>query len=262
MPDTTFNALSKLNSMTKYPSIPTYHTLDPSNGNLTMPPLDVAGDVTATEKVDGTNARIILTDGGYYLGSREELLHWADDRVWNPAQSIVEAIKPIAERLRDRGATTEARDAATILFGEVFGGKTTANAKQYTGERRVGWRLFDVVLLPGDHLHELLTWPPERIAAWRDGGGQPFLDQSRLDAFASTHDLELVPTVWTSAEGPMPTTIDEMASWLRDLLPATRVALDDQAGGRAEGIVVRAPDRSLIAKLRLEDYQRTLRRRR
>ena len=44
-------------------------------------------------------------------------------------------------------------------------------------------------------------------------------------------------------------------------LPTTLVGLDG-TDGRAEGLVLRAPDRSVIAKARFQDYERTLRRRR
>jgi hypothetical protein len=41
----------------------------------------------------------------------------------------------------------------------------------------------------------------------------------------------------------------------------TRCKLDAAAAGMAEGIVIRTPDRSSIAKIRREDYERTLKRR-
>jgi hypothetical protein len=43
--------------------------------------------------------------------------------------------------------------------------------------------------------------------------------------------------------------------------PSSRCKLDEEANGIPEGIVVRSPDRSRIAKLRREDYERTLKRR-
>ncbi|MCU1617221.1 MAG: hypothetical protein JWO98_4761, partial [Frankiales bacterium] len=52
--------LAALNSATKYPSIPTYHELDPKNGGLLEIPTAFEGDVVLTEKVDGTNGRIVL----------------------------------------------------------------------------------------------------------------------------------------------------------------------------------------------------------
>lgn len=71
--------LDVVNTATKYPSIPTYHQLDPRNGRLNEHPLVFApgGAVQVTEKVDGTNGRIVVFPcGGYVIGSREELL-WA-----------------------------------------------------------------------------------------------------------------------------------------------------------------------------------------
>lgn len=67
--------LSALNSLTKYPSIPTYHDLDPANGSLLNTTVAYTGPVIGTEKIDGTNSRIVsLPDGTYILGSREEFL--------------------------------------------------------------------------------------------------------------------------------------------------------------------------------------------
>ena len=70
---TNFDAL---NSATKYPPIEMYHVLD-ERGTLTEDlTFGFAGDVVFTEKVDGTNARIILLPGGdYIIGSREHLLY-------------------------------------------------------------------------------------------------------------------------------------------------------------------------------------------
>jgi hypothetical protein len=51
--------LTALNSLTKYPSIPTYHTLDSGNGGLLDETVPFSGEVIGSEKVDGTNSRII-----------------------------------------------------------------------------------------------------------------------------------------------------------------------------------------------------------
>ncbi len=66
--------LNKLNSMTKYPSIPTYHALG-DKGALLEQTVSFDGEIILTEKIDGTNSRIVLLpDGNFVLGSREELL--------------------------------------------------------------------------------------------------------------------------------------------------------------------------------------------
>src|SRR5690349_5017210 len=153
--------LRALNSLTKYPSIPTYHLLDPRNGGLRDEAVVFSGPVVGTEKVDGTNARIIMLPGGdWLLGSREELLYARGDLIGNPSQGIVAALKPVAEAL-----APVTGDEIRVIYVELYGGKVGAAAKQYTTDpTRYGWRCFDVVALR-DHA-EQLTWPAERISAW------------------------------------------------------------------------------------------------
>lgn len=245
--------LTVVNSMTKYPSIPTYHALDPRNGTLTADCVEFSGPVTLTEKVDGTNSRIIvLPDGSYLLGSREELLYARGDLIGNPALGIVAALRDLAERLR------ESTDRITVYYLEVYGGKVTAGSKHYTASRQVGHRLFDVAVLD-DHA-EVATWPAERVAAWRDGGGQRFLPEPELLARAEAHGLPTVPRLDTVDGADLPREIDKMHALLTERLPQTLVALDGPAGN-SEGLVLRSLDRSAIAKARFQDYARTLRRR-
>jgi hypothetical protein len=242
-----------LNSATKYPSIATYHRLDPKNGNLLEEHTPFTGDVLLTEKVDGTNGRIVLLpDGDYFIGSREELLHARGDRVHNPALGIVDALKPLADRLRYR----DAQGRIVVLFLEVYGRKIGGAAKQYTGGDGVGHRLFDVAFLRPEVLDRSL----EQISSWRDDGGQEFGDEAVLQAIAVAEGIPLVPRLAT-VPGGLPATVDGMAAFLAERLPTTLVALDDGAGGTPEGIVLRTPDRSVIAKARFQDYARTLKRR-
>lgn len=246
--------LRLLNSLTKYPSIATYHALDPSSGCLTSPATVFAGEVVATEKVDGTNSRLVLLpDGSYLIGSREELLYAKGDLIGNPALGIVEQLRPVAERL-PRG------DGIRVYYLELYGGKVGGAAKQYTRDpARFGWRLFDVAELVG--WQEPLTWSPAKISAWREAGGQPWLPEDALVTLAGQAGLELTPRLWHRPGADLPAGIEDMHQLLTATLPATLVGLDG-AEGRAEGLVLRAPDRSVIAKARFQDYERTLRRRR
>jgi ATP-dependent RNA circularization protein (DNA/RNA ligase family) len=52
--------------MTKYPSIPTYHTLG-DKGILLEETISFDSEVILTEKVDGTNSRIILLPDGTFV---------------------------------------------------------------------------------------------------------------------------------------------------------------------------------------------------
>jgi hypothetical protein len=255
--------LRALNSLTKYPSIPTYHALDPKNGGLLEECISFAGPggsdgVIATEKVDGTNARIILLpDGTYLLGSREELLYAQGDLIGNPALGIVEQLKPVAARL----AVGDDVDRIVVAYLELYGGKIGGAAKQYTTDPALhGWRLFDVAVLDG--WSEQLAWAPQQISTWRDGGGQYFVGEQELRDFANDGLIGVTPRLLAEFYADaLPTTVEGMHSMLLDVLPKTLVGLDEQAMGRPEGIVFRSPDRRVIAKARFQDYERTLKRR-
>ncbi|NUR74174.1 MAG: hypothetical protein HOU81_25475 [Hamadaea sp.] len=241
--------------MTKYPSIPTYHSLDPRNGGLLDEAVAFSGTVVGTEKVDGTNSRIILLpDGTYLLGSREELLYAQGDLIGNPALGIVDALRPIADSLPAVDG-----DRIVVHYLEVYGGKVTAASKQYTGGKAVGFRMFDVAVV-GDY-REMSDWDPQRIAHWRDAGGQAFLDEASLRRTAEGIGLDLTPRLFELDAAAMPGDIPGMKAFLDERMPATLAALDGDAGGRPEGIVLRTSDRSVIAKARFQDYERTLKRR-
>jgi len=247
--------LDRLNSMTKYPSIPTYHSLDPSNGNLLEEHIPFTGSVIVTEKVDGTNARvIILPDGGYIIGSREEFLHARGDLIRNPSMGIVDAIKGVAERVCE---VLEGSTSIVVLYGEVYGGKVTGGSKQYTGARAIGFRLFDVAHIDTS----ILAMEAGEISSWREHGGQTFLPEHELHEVARWSGVPLTPRLLSMSSEELPHTVEETSAFLKRCITETQCALDEGGGGQPEGVVIRAADRSLIAKLRFEDYARTLRRR-
>lgn len=246
--------LAALNTATKYPSIPTYHALDPKNGSLLEEPTAFDGDVILTEKVDGTNGRIILfPDGDFFIGSREELLYAKGDRIQNPALSIVEALEPLADRLKPRDEHRQ----ILVFFLEVYGRKIGGAAKQYTGGTSLGFRLFDIACI----LPDVLDWDRAQISSWRDNGGQRFCTEAALQRAADAEGIGLTPRLGTAHGPALPGSVQGMHEWLASTLPSTRVALDDGAGGQPEGIVLRSADRSVIAKARFQDYARTLKRR-
>ena len=254
MTDTRSLDLRRLNSATKYPSILTYHGLGEKGSLLDVRNVEFDGlTPLVTEKVDGTNSRVILIpDGDWLIGSREELLHASGDLIHNPAMGIVDALSETAGRLaRDIGAEP---DVITTVYLETYGGKTTAAAKQYTGCRAVGFRLFDVSRTPVGRLDNEV----EQLSAWRESGGQRFLNEAELTRFAERAGVELTPRI--ELQEDLPSGIDETHEWLKGHLSVTHVALDDKAEGRPEGVVVRTSDRSHIAKIRFDDYARHERR--
>ncbi len=244
--------LDRLNSLTKYPSIPTYHALDAGDGGLVEEPLAFEGPVVLTEKIDGTNARVVCLPGGtYVIGSRGELLLAKGDLIGNPALGIVDALRATADRL------CAERDEVVVYFGEVYGGKVSQASKQYTGARRVGFRLFDVARIPD--YEDVLARPKGEISAWRERGGQAYLPEYALQETARRAGLGLAPRL--GEVDALPASVEAASAFLAGAVPQTRSALDEGAGGQPEGIVARTRDRSQIAKLRFADYRRTLKRR-
>lgn len=243
-----------LNSATKYPEIKTYHELGQRGYlNEVVTPFE---DVTYfTEKVDGTNGRIILLPGGdYVIGAREHLLHAKGDRVVNPGMSIAPTLIPLADSLVESGTLVPSQ-GARVLYLEVYGGKVGGYAKQYSGTGKLGYRLFDIMEIEDE---AILTWEPARISTWRKGGGQQFLTVDELHSVAKLSDIPTVPYLGAIDGSELPQTLQETHDFLLDKIPTTLVGLDDKAKGRPEGLVLRSADRTTIRKARFADYRHTL----
>jgi hypothetical protein len=248
--------LGKLNSMTKYPSILTYHALGDKGVLMDTVQIPFEGRIIGTEKVDGTNARLIFCpDQSVLVGSREDLLWERQDLIGNPAMGIVEAVKETVHRLFE-ALSRPSRIA--VYFVEVFGRNIGGGAKNYTKTGKVSFRLFDVIFI--DNFDEMFGWPAARIAHWRDNGGQRYVDADEIVKLATEIGFQTVPPSLDTDAAQLPTDIDETYRYLLQF-QHSRCKLDEDANGEPEGIVIRSPDRSRIAKLRREDYERTLRRR-
>lgn len=245
--------LDKLNSATKYPSIPTYHQ---------MGELGILGDVYVqfpkgplliTEKVDGTNGRVVVTPtGDWFIGSREELIYARNDRIRNPEMGLVAALAPWAA---SRSLAPYCGDEATIVtfYFEVFGHKSTNAWKQYAkagSEPQI--RLFDIQRVGTN----VLGWSRQEIAGWRERHTTGFLRESELGSIAHGLHTLCTPRLGSVFLDEMPTGVEETQSWLQTFTQS-RVA-DEHGLGRSEGVVIRMADRQRIAKLRFADYNRSV----
>jgi hypothetical protein len=256
--------LKKLNSLTKYPSILTYHKLG-ERGKLTDELTEERGLLTESEtiyvyeKVDGENSRMIFFKNesdeiDYLIGSREELLYAKGDRIGNPYGNIAEFLKPIAEKMVENNFFREDW-ALTVVYQESYGGKTKA-AKNYTDNKRQSYRVFDVFSLTKAELSELLSLPHEKIAEWRDHGNQPFYGEEEKDRFVEANELEYAPLLAERNGEAFPSTLEDTFRFLQNF-EKTKVGID--SAGKSEGIIVRTRDRNQIRKIRFEDYERTFR---
>lgn len=245
--------LRKLNSLTKYPSIPTHHALAPKNGGLLEEPTVFTGPVIGTEKVDGTNGRVVLLpDGEWLIGSREDLLTASGDIVHNPALGIVDTLREVAEQAALMGSGDFGE--IVVLYLEAYGSKQLPAWKHY-GSGQPAYRLFDVASIPAD----MLTWEIDRIASWRQSGGQEFASENVLTDLAKRCGADLTPRLFEIDAYDLPADVEGMRAFLEPY-KITTVATSGEPGLN-EGVVLRTPDRSVITKARFQDYDRTLKRR-
>lgn len=258
---------AKLNSATKYPAIPTYHTMDAKTGMLSEPVIDFGDQmVQVSEKIDGTNARIVVLppSPGFWphwaIGSRENLLSCSGDWFINPELGIVEELAETAERLR---SLARLGDPVRVYFFEVYGGDIGQNAKQYTKDKTAfGHRLFDVIEFDDELFMKTMSHSREEISGWRQRGNQPFVGWHDFLAISQELNLVRAPVIdrrWESEN--LPVRLQDALDWMTELLPGgTEAKLNWDAQGRAEGVVLKSHNRGVTAKLRFQDYESTLRR--
>jgi RNA ligase len=187
------------------------------------------------------------------VGSREDLLWCTNDLIHNPAQEIVETVRELAIALRDH----EFSDAIVALYGEVYGHKVGAAAKQYTKTEQTDFRLFDVCRVSKEALTQLMVQPLENLAAWRESGHQPFDGVDELDVLSGEPGIRRVPSRGSFPADQIPTDLAATKVFLNQFARSA-ACLDDTGLGEAEGIILRSKDRRQIAKLRFEDYRRSV----
>lgn len=256
--------LQKFNTITKYPSIATYHEIDKGKLKTNLTPNSFADDeyVFITEKIDGTNSRIIYYNGDFIIGSRESLLYAKGDRIGDPAQRIVETVKPVTKAFDYFDVAKHlSPNTIYVFYGESYGGKITGASRQYTvNENLTNFRLFDVAKISLEEIIDLIEQPIEKLALWREGSGDghdKFMDVNAVNAFANHLNIRAVPIRKRCTADYIPKTLEEVYEWLANynLSVAT---IDEDHNGLAEGVVVRNFDRSIIRKIRFQDYERTL----
>lgn len=244
---------SKINTLTKYPSILTLHSFG-ERGRLTE---NLTTDIRdeemfATEKIDGTNVRIICWGEEFLIGSREVVLHYSNDFYWDESLDIV-------NQFYELKIPTIQSDTLTIIYGELYGGRTSM-AKNY-GKEKCGFRVFDIATISD---LSILEQPIERISAWRESSlnssvdetlkyGQTFLSRTELQEYSTLYDI--VPDVPFELGDMTHQTILEN---MNKSIPQTLVSLTDTALNKPEGLVLRNENRTKIVKLRFEDYEKTL----
>lgn len=144
------NNLKELNSLTKYPSILTYHK-QKGKGKLieqlsyTTEDLNLEEDLEFTEKVDGTNIRIIILGDKFLIGTREDIIYAIDTQLETDSYGIINTMKPIAEKIIN---FDKSENELKVYYFELYGGNIGANKKNYSKKGNISFE-------PSLHLAQL-----------------------------------------------------------------------------------------------------------
>jgi hypothetical protein len=265
------DGLRKLNSITKYPSILTYHNLGQRGSLVDSLVEDKCFDkyrsVYITEKIDGTNSRIVFSTNAngevddYIIGSREDFLFAKGDRIVNPALGIVKNMKNIADVIvlfgEDKNYANLKPNSIYCVYGETYGGKING-AKQYSAYGNYDVRIFDMWHMTKKELEVILDMDIEQISSWREHGGQPYVHVDVLGEFCEKFHMTRVPYIEIASGNNIPLDLQGVWDWMQKYSKSV-ATIDNGALGLSEGVVVRYADRSLIRKIRFEDYTKTKR---
>jgi hypothetical protein len=247
----------KLNTFTKYPSILTLHNLGDRGVLLDTFTTPIHGEkMFATEKIDGTNVRILIMGDEHIIGSRDNLLHYKGELFYGMDIGIVDYLKQLFND--DFGMYFSKDFPLCVLYGELYGGRVHPQSKQY-GTDKVGFRLFDVVKYSQSDMM-MLDFKREEISRWREREtpeglvyGQNFLPTKQAREELAEYDF--VPEVPFDLGNMSHETI--YTNMLK-AIPETLVALTDESLKKPEGLVLRNENRTKIVKVRFEDYEKIL----
>lgn len=259
------NLLQLLNTLTKYPSIEVYHKLGQKGESIDELTNSFSFDnrtVYVTEKIDGTNSRVLmLTDDNgnvvdYIIGSRQDLLYARNDRRRDPTCGIVDTMIVPADSICLLCDGNLLPNHLYVLYGETYGGNLP-EAKQYTSNKNVtDIRFFDMWHMPMDEVMEKLEMTDDKLSSWREHGGQPYVHVDELDEFCKMFMLTRVPYIKAIPGTDIPTSLQGVWDWMQEFAQ-TNVKMDDNARSNAEGVVVRYGDRSEIRKIRFPNYRKS-----
>ena len=244
--------LKKINTLFKYPSIETYHHLDPK-GKYIINKLTASNvlfsELEISEKIDGMNIRIIMYKNDYIIGSRNNLIHYSDHSQVDRYGYIIE--EKINNYLQSY------KDDVTVIFGELFGAEIQNGKSRYADGKlkQYDFRIFDAYSINYDQLNELLSQSIDKLSSWREHNNQPWYTSEQLNQLATI----VVPRVpFIKVVDSMPIDANETYEWLKEFKDSHVCQTSEgttKLFKRAEGVVIRNKDRSYIKKLRIDEYE-------
>lgn len=253
--------LSKIESMTQFPKIHTFHAItDKQLTEIRRGITNYFGGLTISEKFNGANVRMIFwPDETILIASRSNILTCVGDFVYNDELGIVETMLPIAMRIAREVYLDQSSCIVRVIYGEVYGGKATQAWRNY-GDGESRFRMFDMA----DFDISRLEWSIEDLASWRDNKGeQAWYPEALLQDTSDRLDLPLTTRLAVMERNDLPQTIADVLEWGAFYRKTT------DGPGESEGVVItnrlHSGDRDSgnlgRLKIRWRDYDKEMRRR-
>ena len=246
----------RVSTLTKYPSILTYHNF--SDTGIGLAPSLVENklfpaeeDCFVTEKIDGANSRIIVFNHDYIIGSRDLFLYAKGDRYGDPALNIVNTIKNCADKMVE--ILEQQDEFLYVIYGETYGGSINSS-KNYTIDKTYSYCMFDIAALPLTTAETILNYGIESLLSWREYKNTHWKTTDELKKLADECQTNIVPYLEVMKGKDMPITLKDTYNWLKQYYD-TRAGINNI--GKSEGVVARTGNRSLIRKIRFNDYEKT-----
>ena len=215
-----------------------------------------------TEKIDGSNIRFIIYNGDYLIGSRKEWIYAKGDRLISNEQVMY--LKNYVEEVLK--SYTFKKNILYCIYGEVHGTGIQSWRNYTLSSQSYGFRIFDIWSMEKKDIENLLISmkSKDEVSNWRENNNQPWWNMNEMTTFIINCCglVEYAPFKLLCSIKSIPTDIEETYEFMRRF-QHTDVNLDGtgKQNAKAEGIVIRTYDRSYIAKLRFEDYEKTFKKR-
>jgi len=245
--------VKRLNALTRYPTVPSYHVPDAQGRPTLQVKVSFAHEpqLIISEKIAGHSIRVILTKDGYFLGNKTEILAWHEEIDEQPMHPILNGMRMTANHIFQSYSPKD--EGIKVFFGVFFGGSSHPHAKQYTGGdyQLNSFKLSDGFSLPANEFTTLYNSTAEQIGEWRESNQQPFYTETSLLGFG----IPVNPRLRSSAP---PVHVAATLAWMQHTLPKSKACLSYLAPGKPNGILIRTPNRSKIAKLSFAEYEKFL----
>ena len=216
----------KLNALTQYPSILSFHKLNDEGKAINelasadyqpTPPRPEKMNVIIQEIIDGEIIRIIVLDNDYFIGNKNEIIHAKGDRIVLDSM-IIPVYKSLSNFFQ---ANLSSNERMMILYGVLYG-KGIKGHDRYIQNDDSDEELIKCLLVDGftikiqDVIGLFKDNSVSFIENWVNTLHQPFWALSTLNKFCNACNVNQLSNLGeVTTLNKIPQDINEMKQWIK-----------------------------------------------